>query len=143
MRDFWRDRCGSYAMATAIAMVPLMGALALAVDFSEMTRQKQATLSALDAAGIATARQMVSGSSEQQTIAYANAFFAANLGPVKPADTKLLVTLPSNQAGGGTLKLAAELTYQPYFFPAFQQLLGTAAPGDTTEMNFTATTEIR
>ncbi|TIR54794.1 MAG: pilus assembly protein, partial [Mesorhizobium sp.] len=48
MREFWlrfcRDRRGNYALMTAIAMVPLMGALAIAVDFTELNRQKQMVL---------------------------------------------------------------------------------------------------
>lgn len=143
MRDFWNDRRGNYALMTALAMIPLMGGLALAVDFSEMNRQKQATLAALDAAGLATARQIVSGATEAQLVSYANGFFAANLGPVKPQDAQLQVTLPSNQAGGGTLKLSATLTYRPYFFPAFESLIGKTAAGGTTDIKFKAQTEIR
>ena len=74
-------------MMIAIAMLPIMGSLAIAVDFSEMNRQKQATVNALDAAGIATARQVVTGASDEALIAYANEFFKANLGPVDPDDT--------------------------------------------------------
>src|SRR4051794_6568402 len=96
MRRFVSDRRGNYALLTAVAMVPLMGGLALAVDFSEMNRQKQAVANALDAAGIATAREVVTGSSDSQLIAYANSFFKANLEPAIAADTTLTVTLPTN-----------------------------------------------
>ena len=72
---------------TAVAMVPLMGGLAIAVDFGEMNRQKEAVANALDAAGIATARQAVSGASESELVAYATSFFQANLGSVNPTDT--------------------------------------------------------
>jgi Flp pilus assembly protein TadG len=109
MRRFLADRRGNYALMTAVAMVPLMGGLALAVDFSEMNRQKQAVANALDAAGIATAREVVTGASDNELIAYANSFFKANLEPDIAADTTLTVTLPPNTNGGGTLKLAARL----------------------------------
>ena len=84
MRGFLADRRGNYALMTVVAMVPLMGGLALAVDYSEMNRQKQAVNNALDAAGIATARQVVTGASESELIAYAKTFFEANLGSVEP-----------------------------------------------------------
>ena len=91
-----------------MAIVPIMGGLALAVDYSEMATQRQETLNALDAAGIATARYMVSGTvTEDETKAYAKSFFEANLGSVKPADTVLTFVLPQNNTGGGTLKLSA------------------------------------
>ena len=103
IRKFLRDRGGNYAMLTGLAMLPIMGAMAIAVDFSEMNRQKQATVNALDAAGLATARQVASGVSDEALILYANEFFEANLGPVDPDDTELTVVLPNNQFGGGTL----------------------------------------
>ena len=78
--DFLRDRGGNYAMLTGIAMLPIMGSVAIAIDFSEMNRQKQATVNALDAAGLATARQVASGASDEALITYANEFFKANLG---------------------------------------------------------------
>ena len=130
-------------MMMGIAMLPIMGSLALAVDFSEMNRQKQATLNALDAAGIATARQVASGASDAALIAYANDFFEANLGPVNPANTTLTVQLPNNQFGGGTLKLNAVLDYHPYFLPAFIALLGDADSRDGSEISFSAHSEIR
>src|SRR5690606_27050104 len=105
LRKFLAETGGNYAIAVAAAMVPLMGGLALAVDYAEMNRQRQATFSALDAAGIATAREYVSGASTEAVLAYARDFFDANLGPVDPADAQLHVDLPSNEAGGGTLKL--------------------------------------
>ena len=59
-----------------------------------MNRQKQAVNNALDAAGIATARQVVTGASASELVAYAKTFFEANLGSVNPADTQLTVVLP-------------------------------------------------
>ncbi|MDQ2632738.1 MAG: pilus assembly protein [Pseudomonadota bacterium] len=141
--EFLRDRGGNYAMLTAFAMLPIMGSVAIAIDFSEMNRQKQATVNALDAAGLATARQIVSGASDEALIAYANAFFEANLGPVDPADTELTVVLPSNQFGGGTLKMSAELNYKPYFLPAFLGLLGENADERNKEITFAADNQIR
>ena len=124
IRRFLRDTRGNYMLMTAIAIVPIMGALALAVDYSEMSRQRQETLNALDAAGIATARRIAEGASDADVLAYAKDFFETNLSSVDPADTVLHVVLPGNNAGGGTLKLSADLQYKPYFYPAFTALMG-------------------
>lgn len=140
IRKFGSDRRGNYALMTVVTMVPLMGGLALSVDYSELFRQRHGTLNALDAAGIATARQIVAGASEADVKAYAKDFFEANLGPVDPAKTLLTVTLPNNNAGGGTLKLCSDLTYHPYFLPAAAMLMGGGTTGGTT---FTACSEIR
>ena len=39
-RRFWKDSRGDYAIATAIAIVPILGGLALAVDYTEISRQR-------------------------------------------------------------------------------------------------------
>jgi hypothetical protein len=83
---FARDRRGNYALMTVITMVPIMGGVALAVDYTELVRQRQQTLNALDAAGIATAQQIVSGASDDSVKAYAKDFFEANLGRVKSGE---------------------------------------------------------
>lgn len=128
-------------LMTAVAMVPILGGLAVAVDYTEMSRQRQLTMNALDAAGIATARRVIDGATEEELVAYAQDFFEANLGDVNPADTSLNVVLPTNNAGGGTLKLTADLTYHPYFMPAFSALRGEKAA--ETEISFDVSSEIR
>ncbi len=138
---FWRDVSGAYAIAFVVALVPIMGGLALAVDYAELNRQQQATLNALDAAGIATARQVVSGATDDELVAYANDFFDANLGPVDPATTTLDVTLPETDNGGGTLTLCASLDYKPLFLPVFRQLLTGTASNES--VNFQPCTEVR
>jgi Flp pilus assembly protein TadG len=141
LRRFFGDRRGNYALLTAVAIVPIMGGLALAVDYSEMAKQRQETLNALDAAGIATARRIIDGASDDEAKAYARTFFEANLGSVDPANTKLTVTLPQNNAGGGTLVLSAALKYKPYFFPTFANLIGKSA--NPNGIDFSATSEVR
>ncbi len=111
-------------MLTALVMIPLMGGLAIAVDYAEMSSQRQATLNALDAAGIATARRIAEGASDAEVLAYAQDFFDANLTPVVRENARLNVVLPGNHAGGGTLKLSADLDYTPTFYPVLKALLG-------------------
>lgn len=137
---FLKDRRGNYTLMTAIVSVPLLGGLALGVDYAEMTRQRQAALNALDAAGIATARRAVEGATDAQLIQYANDFFRANLGKLDASRATLDVVLPSSQFGGGTLKLSARVTYDPYFMSAFAKFLNGAG---TSELAFEAMTEVK
>ncbi|WP_192252836.1 TadE/TadG family type IV pilus assembly protein [Mesorhizobium caraganae] len=139
IRRFLRDRRGNYALMTVITLVPLMGALALAVDYTNLLRQKQNMLNALDAAGFATAQQIVANDTDTAVKAYAKDFFEANLGNVSRANTVLTVTLPNNNAGGGTLKLCAELTFHPYFLPVAAMLIGRTS----TDVKTSACSEIR
>ncbi|MET0599041.1 MAG: TadE/TadG family type IV pilus assembly protein, partial [Mesorhizobium sp.] len=54
----WRDESGQFAILTAIGLVVVFGALALAVDYAEMSRHRKEMQSALDAAALATGREM-------------------------------------------------------------------------------------
>ncbi|TJX13822.1 MAG: pilus assembly protein, partial [Mesorhizobium sp.] len=109
---------------TVLAMVPLMGAVALSVDYSSMISEKQKVVNALDAANFATARRLAEGATDDQLRAYALEFFKANLGDsIDPANTTLSVTLPSSTTGGGLVKLCAALVYKPYFLPAAAMLI--------------------
>lgn len=141
IRKFLKDTRGNYAIMTVAAMVPILGALALAIDYAEMSRQREITRNALDAAGIATARQLIGGATDAQLKAYALDFFKINLNGIDPAKTTLTVTLPNNSAGGGTLKLEANLKYDPYFLPAAAALIGKESA--SSQLNFTAMSEIR
>jgi Flp pilus assembly protein TadG len=141
IREFFRDKSGNYALLTVIAMVPLMGALALGVDYTDLSRQRQDTLNALDAAGIATARRISEGATDEQAIAYANTFFQANLLHVDRKDAVLSVLLPNANTGGGTLKLTATMKFQPYFLPVAAWLLGKSS--GSTQISFSATSEVR
>jgi Flp pilus assembly protein TadG len=141
-RKFWNDRRGNYALMTAAAIVPIMGGLAIAVDYGEMSKQRQETLNALDAAGIATARRIQEGATDDEAKLYAKNFFEANLGSVEPKNTTLSIVLPNYNVGAGTLKLSAGLKYKPYFFPTFAALLGKSTTG-TTDLDFAATSEIK
>ncbi|TPJ52072.1 MULTISPECIES: pilus assembly protein [unclassified Mesorhizobium] len=141
IRRFGRDRRGNYALMTVLAMVPLMGAVAIAVDYTEMVGQRQNALNALDAAGFATAQQIVAGASDADAVAYAKNFFEANLAHIDPANTTLAVTLPNNNTGGGTLKLCATLVYKPYFEPTAKLLLGGSA--GSTDIGFSTCSEVR
>ncbi|WP_292321217.1 pilus assembly protein [Mesorhizobium sp.] len=147
MREFWlrfgRDRRGNYALVTAIAMVPLMGALAIAVDFTELNRQRQMVLNALDAANFAGARRLSEGATDDQIKAYATGFFNANLNNIDPANATLDITLPGNQAGGGLMTMNATLTYHPYFYPAAALLVGVSEGDANKPIELAMTSQVR
>ncbi|MBZ9992965.1 TadE/TadG family type IV pilus assembly protein [Mesorhizobium sp. BH1-1-4] len=142
-RQFGRDRRGNYALMTVVAMVPLMGGLAIAVDYTEMNREKQMVMNALDAANFATARRLTEGATDDQLRAYALDFFNANLNDIDPASTTLNVTLPSNTTGGGLLTMTAQLNYKPYFYPAFAQLTGKSATDANQRLSFDVISQVR
>ncbi|WP_274629991.1 pilus assembly protein TadG-related protein [Arvimicrobium flavum] len=142
-RKFLSDVRGNYMMLTGIVMVPLLGGLALAVDYADMSRERQDTLNALDAAGIATARRLLEGNAtDEQVRAYAREFYNANLGSVKPEKSELIVQLPTNTTGGGRVKLQAITDYDPHFLPPFLKLLNGKEAGEK-KWSFRAESEVQ
>ena len=146
IRRFLNDVHGNFAIMTSIALVPIIGAVALAVDYAQMSRQRQDTLNALDAAGIATARYIQSASFREgdqgKAIEFAQSFFSANLGSVAESNARLNVILPDGTPTGGTLKLSADLTYRPYFFSAFARMMGTGG-ANTEKLAIDASIEVQ
>ena len=128
-------------MLTGVAMVPIMGALAIAVDYSELSREKQAVLAALDTAGVATARHFVEGATDEQLKVYAKEFFQTNLSHIDPLNTTLEVEIPSATTGGGTLKLTATLVYHPIFLPTSAMMIGRSS--HATNVDVRVTSEVR
>ncbi|WP_186815542.1 MULTISPECIES: pilus assembly protein [unclassified Mesorhizobium] len=143
LRRFCRDRGGNYALVTALAMAPLMGAVAIGVDFTELNREKQMVLNALDAANFAAARRLSEGATDDQIKAYAVDFFNANLNNVDPADVTLDITLPTNTSGGGLLTLSATLKYRPYFYPAAALLAGASDADAKKQIDIALRSQVR
>lgn len=141
LRRFFRDARGQFGIAFGLALLPVFGAISIAIDYSEMVRHRSATLHALDAAGIATARQLLAGATDPEALAFAKDFFEANLGPVKPSNTILAVDLPNSTQGGGLLKLTADLKYHPHLLPAFSYLMGSSS--GVTNLDLNAVAKIR
>ncbi len=140
-RRFLKDVRGNYALLTVLSMIPIMGGLAISIDYADLSRQCSATRSALDAAGIATARRIAEGAEEAAVRTYAQQFFKANLGPVDPAKATLTVVLPNNNYGGGTLKLSAHVAFDPWFLPTARMLIN--QPSSPLNVGCSAQAEIR
>ena len=121
IRRFFSDERGNYALMTVVAIVPIMGALALGVDYTEMARQRQETLNALDASGIATARRIIEGATDDEAKAYAKNFFEANLGSVDPANTTLTVAAAAEQHRRRHAEADGGAQIQALFLPGLRQ----------------------
>jgi hypothetical protein len=139
LRRYWADTSGNYAMITGLLMAPLFASLAIAVDYSELVRQRSVMLSALDATGLATAKRYEEGATKAELEEYANKYFATNLNGLDY--TKLTLILPDSPEGGGKLKVYGERYYSPYLIPTAYRLSGHANPDGKVKLN--AISEIR
>ncbi len=117
-RRLWRDQSGQFAILMAIGLVVVFGALALAVDYAEMSRRRKEMQSTLDAAALATGREMIKVSDPAKLNIYASDFFQQNLPTMSKQDFVLTLTLPKK--GGEPVRLCAK--YRPTM-PAVNLLL--------------------
>lgn len=121
-RKFLKDESGNYALMTAVAIVPILAGLGLAVDYSALLRQRAEVQNAVDASCVATGRRVVDGATNAQLIQYAEDFFEANLKTIDPADTDVEVTLPDSDTGGGILTVKANFTFEPKVMGVWKNL---------------------
>ena len=127
----WRDESGQFAILTAIGLVVVFGALALAVDYAEMSRHRKEMQSALDAAALATGREMIKVSDPAKLNTYATDFFQQDLPTIAKQDVALTLILPKN--GSEPVRLCGKLVYRPFLLPAVNLLLG--KPDKTYEIS--------
>ncbi len=128
MRRFLKDTAGTYAITFSLMVVPVLGTVALAVDYSNLSKQKGYVQNSLDAAALATSKEFAAGNFASETPAqekalmdaYASDFFHANLpAEVKPEDVVLttgFTTIAKQDADGvwrdeKAVALSASLTY--------------------------------
>ena len=127
----WRDESGQFAILTAIGLVVVFGALALAVDYAEMSRHRKEMQSALDAAALATGREMIKVSDPAKLNTYATDFFQQDLPTIAKQDVALTLILP--KSGSEPVRLCGKLVYRPFLLPAVNLLLG--KPDKTYEIS--------
>lgn len=128
LRRFLKDTAGNFAITFSLMVIPVLGTVALAVDYSNLSKQKGFVQNSLDAAALATSKEYAAGNFAAATPAqekvlmdaYASDFFHANLPEdVKPEDVVLTsgFTTVAKQDQDGiwrdekAVALSANLTY--------------------------------
>lgn len=139
LRGFLKNRSGNYAIGTAVALVPIMAAVGLAVDTSEILRQKGDVQNALDASCVAVGRRILDGASDSELMTYAEDFFNSNLQVVDPNEVTLNVVLPESDEGGGVLRMSAAANYRALVLPTLNAIIKRGRAN--TEVNFGFDTE--
>jgi hypothetical protein len=76
---FLRDRHGNFAVGICVMLIPLLAAVGVAVDVTNMNRERMTVQSALDAASMEIAIKLNSGLSDDELEALGDRFFKANL----------------------------------------------------------------
>ena len=103
-RNWFSDRRGNVAITFALAIIPVFGAMGIAVDYSMANSARTNMQASLDATGIALQRLMPLTQTQMNTIG--SQFFFGNLGNIPL--TNITVTFTS---GTGTITLDSTGTY--------------------------------
>lgn len=99
---FLRDSSGNFGMMMGLMAFPIIGSMALAVDYSNLMKDTTAAQASLDAAALAAAKEYSSGGltgeTEEETNAniqsYANDYFLANLPDgIDPDDVDMVAVV--------------------------------------------------
>ena len=105
MRNFWSDQKGNIALIFALVMIPVVGSMGVALDYSMASAYRTDIQKALDATALALTRIMPADQATLDTVG--NQYFQANLGSNTLTDLHLTVTPEV-----GKLKLAATAKYK-------------------------------
>lgn len=106
LRRFFSNPKGNVAIMFAIAVVPVIGAMGAAVDYSMASAQRTAMLASLDATAIALVKIMPT--SQQELNARGLEWFTANLGATPITNIQLTI-IPTT----GKINLEASGIYKP------------------------------
>lgn len=79
LKNFLANESGNYAVIFGVVLFPVIGGIALAVDYSNLSRERSAIQNSLDAASLATAKLYATGASQAELEIYSEEFFEANL----------------------------------------------------------------
>src|ERR1700687_575580 len=88
---FWSDRRGNIALIFGLAIVPVMGAIAAAVDYSVANASRTAMQAALDNTALMLSKQMPLSQSALDTNGWQ--YFTGNLGssPIGMSSSHLVI----------------------------------------------------
>ncbi len=144
---FLKDTSGNYATLTAFLLAPLMMGVSLAVDYSELTRQRSILFNAADAAGMAMAREYEKGVSEADASIYGQEFFNQNLSSLDVNKVTFTPVFPSaaDKAADpdrGDVEVIARLRFDPYFYGPALRLMGVSNNG-SVDIKASASVRIR
>ena len=132
LKQFIRNEDGNYAVIFSLMMLPILGAVGMSVDFSNISRLKYELGSAIDSAGSAAALSYQAGDITTQTELEnrAKKYFYDNFDANYKDYVTVTLTMPipnDPDPAKRELKTKASLQYHPYFGPMMAALTNSNA----------------
>ena len=110
LKKFITANNGNIAVIAGLAMLPLMGVIGLAIDYSQISRHKGSLQHALDAAALATTTQLGKSSNNKALQKFARNYFNVNLHGIDPQKVQFDYD-KQNRADGFSMRLSASYRY--------------------------------
>ncbi len=125
IKDFIGNEDGNYAAILALAALPIFGSVAVAVDYSNLSRLNYNLSDAVDSMCSVVAREYMDGKSSEEVKAAGRKFFETNIDADYTTTATATFTLPDDAGNTAkTLDCKGELKYKPIFAPTMAFLAG-------------------
>jgi Flp pilus assembly protein TadG len=124
LKKFVRNKEGQFAVIFALAALPIFGAVAMSIDFSNLSRLRYDLKDSCDAANVEVAKAYVKGGvTKTQLVTRARKFYDANFDEYYLSASDLTLTLPDDAGNTSKkLELKCKLTYETMFGPVLAGL---------------------
>jgi Flp pilus assembly protein TadG len=132
LKKFLHNKEGQFAVITALCALPIFGAVAMSIDFSNLSRLRHDLKDSCDAANVDVAKAYVRGHKDNQPNvpltkadlqAKARYFYDANFDKNYINASVLTLTLPDDEGNTSKkLELKCKLTYETMFGPVLAGL---------------------
>jgi Flp pilus assembly protein TadG len=120
IKSFFRDTRANFAPMFALTLVPILGFIGTAVDYSRGNSVKAAMQAALDSTGLMLSKDATGLTPEQMT-AKANNLFSSMFNQPEAQNVTLTASLSTPQAGSFKLNIAAKAKVDARFLRVFGQ----------------------
>jgi Flp pilus assembly protein TadG len=120
IKSFFRDARANFAPMFALTLVPILGFIGTAVDYSRGNSVKAAMQAALDSTGLMLSKDAAGLTPEQMT-AKANSIFSTLFNQPEAQNVTLTASLSTPQAGNFKLNIAAKAKVDARFLRVFGQ----------------------
>jgi Flp pilus assembly protein TadG len=120
IKSFFRDTRANFAPMFALTLVPILGFIGTAVDYSRGNSVKAAMQAALDSTGLMLSKDATGLTPEQMT-AKANSLFSTMFNQPEAQNVTLTASLSTPQAGSFKLNIAAKAKVDARFLRVFGQ----------------------
>lgn len=126
LKRFLKNENGNFAVIFSLAALPIIGAVAVSVDYSNLSRLSFNLSDAVDSTCSVVAREFLDGKDNDVAKLAGKNFFDVNIDSDYASSSEAIFTMPDEPGNTEkTLKCKGRLTYKPLFGPVMAFLNGT------------------